>query len=577
MEDELGMLVLQQQRELMAAKALESDLDLAFKIQMQEALTASLLPNASSSSSSSSSSSFPPISSSSDVPHHLHLIDKEDETINPMHLQTLELERFQQERKDRALCESERRRVAFDLKRRIHDQAFASEIHQMPAKRWAKCGDIFEKPIVAAAGRGSSSSSSSSASAVLETGEPFRLYFKGLVSTEQVNGLPVSLAGMGIAVCDPRDNLLLRIQKPLLGAGFTQGIVEMKALIEGLQAVISLDIKDVDVFFDFLPLFNQVNGTWVVKQKRLANLLNQVYPLQRKIQNCRLNLLPRSNVKFAFKLARDAIDCQISRNIESTNKNLKETCTICLEDTDISQIFVVDGCLHRYCVYCMNQHVEVQLLNGVLPGCPGDNCHTKLNVDSSRKFLSPRLIEIMAQRIREASIPEADRLYCPFPKCSVLMSRKEMMRPREQSSSRYQAAYNSGLRKCAKCDGLFCINCKVPWHGNLSCNDYKRFNPNTRAEDAKLKSLARQQLWRQCMKCNHMIELAEGCYHMTCRCGNEFCYTCGAEWINKKATCACPLWHEANILHNQDEDDDSGNEDNEADDGYNHNQPRLFY
>lgn len=253
MEDELGMLVLQQQRELKAAKALESDLDLAFKMQMQEAITASLLPNP----SSSSSSSFPPTSSSSDVPHHLPLKDEEDEAINPMHLQTLELERFQQERKDRALCESERRRVAFDLKRRIHDQAFASEIHQMPAKRWAKCGDIFEKPIVASAGRGSSSSSSS-ASAVLETGEPFRLYFKGLVSTEQVNGQPVSMAGMGIAVCDPRDNLLLRIQKPLLGAGFTQGIVEVKALIEGLQAVISLDIKDVDVCFDFLPLFNQV-------------------------------------------------------------------------------------------------------------------------------------------------------------------------------------------------------------------------------------------------------------------------------------------------------------------------------
>ena len=42
-------------------------------------------------------------------------------------------------------------------------------------------------------------------------------------------------------------------------------------------------------------------------------------------------------------------------------------------------------------------------------------------------------------------------------------------------------------------------------------------NPNPPAEDVKLKSLATSNLWRQCVKCNHMIELAEGCYHMTCR------------------------------------------------------------
>jgi hypothetical protein len=33
-----------------------------------------------------------------------------------------------------------------------------------------------------------------------------------------------------------------------------------------------------------------------------------------------------------------------------------------------------------------------------------------------------------------------------------------------------------------------------------------------------------------------------------CRCGYEFCYTCGAEWKNKKATCSCPIWDERNII-----------------------------
>jgi len=31
------------------------------------------------------------------------------------------------------------------------------------------------------------------------------------------------------------------------------------------------------------------------------------------------------------------------------------------------------------------------------------------------------------------------------------------------------------------------------------------------------------------------------------RCGFEFCYNCGAEWKDKRATCGCPLWAEDNI------------------------------
>lgn len=37
-------------------------------------------------------------------------------------------------------------------------------------------------------------------------------------------------------------------------------------------------------------------------------------------------------------------------------------------------------------------------------------------------------------------------------------------------------------------------------------------------------------------------------FFVACRCGYEFCYTCGAEWKNKKATCSCPIWDERNII-----------------------------
>lgn len=61
------------------------------------------------------------------------------------------------------------------------------------------------------------------------------------------------------------------------------------------------------------------------------------------------------------------------------------------------------------------------------------------------------------------------------------------------------------------------------------------------------------------------------------RCGYEFCYTCGAEWKNKAATCACPLWDEEHIMDDSDEelfdeefdeDEDEENYESDSDDYY---------
>ncbi|KAJ0579982.1 putative IBR domain, E3 ubiquitin ligase RBR family [Helianthus annuus] len=73
-----------------------------------------------------------------------------------------------------------------------------------------------------------------------------------------------------------------------------------------------------------------------------------------------------------------------------------------------------------------------------------------------------------------------------------------------------------GAITCYKCHGIFCINCRVPWHTNMNCEEYKRRNPTPIVEESKLKNLAARNLWRQCIKCKHMIELVAGCYHMTC-------------------------------------------------------------
>ncbi|XP_010253539.1 PREDICTED: uncharacterized protein LOC104594769 [Nelumbo nucifera] len=573
-EHELEFLVTEQRKELMASKNFDADFDFAFRLQMQEAMAASLASQPSSSSIPASpplmesdlAASLASQPSSSSIPASPPLMESDfslndDDGYRLRNLHDLELQRFEQERKDREQCEAEMRRLSEDLKRRVHDQKFAREILMIPEDDWEKYGNNIEKPF------GECCSSS-----VVD--EPFILYFKGLVSEETIGGSKVKLSGIGVAICDPRDNLILRVQKPLTGEGLNVMVADVKALNEGLNAALTLDIKSIVLYVDYYPLYQYIMGRWRIKQRKVATLFNQVFLLQRKFQGFRPVYVARNDVKFAFKLARDAIDSQIRRSIESSRgKNLNETCTICLEDTAIGQMFAVDGCVHHYCFTCMKQHVEVKLLHGLIPGCPHEGCNSKLNVDSCKKFLTPKLLEIMSQRILEASIPVNEKIYCPYPRCSALMSKTEVL---GYSNNVFIGADRSGARMCTKCHGLFCINCKVPWHSNMTCNEYKRLNPYPHGADAELKSLATQKLWRQCVKCNHMIELAEGCFHMTCRCGYEFCYTCGAEWKNKKATCSCPLWDEVYIMYEGNREDSDEDEDFYDSDEY-EDEPQYRY
>ena len=35
---------------------------------------------------------------------------------------------------------------------------------------------------------------------------------------------------------------------------------------------------------------------------------------------------------------------------------------------------------------------------------------------------------------------------------------------------------------------------------------------------------------RRCNRCKFIVEKSQGCDHMTCRCGYEFCYICGGKY-----------------------------------------------
>ncbi|KAH6836539.1 hypothetical protein C2S53_005158 [Perilla frutescens var. hirtella] len=489
------------------------DFDFAFNLQVEEALTTSLLDASVSSPTTDG------------IPY--------EGVFGPMLSNAIQndgLYKYERELLDQYETEAAAKRLRLDLHRQVHDRAFAWEISSVPEEEWRKIGDDLKRPY----GEGSSSSSSN------ERGLGFRVYVKGLVV-----GL---VGGIAVAILDDNNSLLFELSKGLNGKdhNVNEDVVELKALIEGLEAAAMLELKRVTIVSDNRLLYQHITGKNLPMKENDAALSNQIGLLLRKFSHTRASLVNRGEIEFAVELARKAIAVEVNRSAGSSDtKNLTKTCTICLEDTHVDQMLLIAGCLHTYCLSCMSKHAQFKLLHGILPKCPNVTCKSMLELDICKKFLTPEFFDIMVQRVKEASIPPTEKIYCPYSRCSALLSKTEL----QGSKDNPDAIEVLGGRKCPRCSGLFCINCKVPWHSNMKCSDFKRLNPNSCKDEKKLKLLATENLWRHCPKCNHMISLSVGCYHIYCRCGHEFCYTCGAEWKNKKATCSCPIWDERNIVY----------------------------
>ncbi|KAL0436871.1 UNVERIFIED_CONTAM: hypothetical protein Sradi_0395000 [Sesamum radiatum] len=190
----------------------------------------------------------------------------------------------------------------------------------------------------------------------------------------------------------------------------SKDFVEMKALIAGLEVAVVLDLGEISIVTDN-PILHQIIGGQIKPAvANFATLSDQITLLLRKLTEPYGTLVDSGDIKFAFELSRKAIALQVNRSAGNSNaENMTESCTICLEDTYVDQMFLITGCQHRYCISCMSRHVQFKLLQAILPKCPHENCNSDLKLDSCQKFLTPELFDIMSQHVKEASIPQQRR------------------------------------------------------------------------------------------------------------------------------------------------------------------------
>lgn len=103
---------------------------------------------------------------------------------------------------------------------------------------------------------------SSSGKAMAET-ECFSVYCKGLISEEVVKNVKMAVGGIGVAICDRRDNVVFESKKNLEavvdGERLSNEAAEFEALNEGLNKALALKLKNVEFYFDDSKLYQYVS------------------------------------------------------------------------------------------------------------------------------------------------------------------------------------------------------------------------------------------------------------------------------------------------------------------------------
>ncbi|KAB8118323.1 hypothetical protein EE612_061090 [Oryza sativa] len=360
-----------------------------------------------------------------------------------------------------------------------------------------------------------------------------RLFFKG-VSSPEAEGK--KLSGIGVVMERSPGVPMLQVQKKL-DFYVDELVADHLALMDGLSVALQNGIRKIFAFTNSEKLYFQIAEAEILEDQLLVALGHRILELVEKLEDFDIILLPSFELERPLQLAKEAIGIMYLSPYEVG------TCSICCEEKRGAQMIKV-GCAHTFCYSCLTSYTQEKLQTSKVPvRCPQLRCKYHISASECKSFLPVSCYDSLERAFAEAGTSDMERFYCPFPNCSVLLDLS-------QHFSRASTSSQSDLNcvECPECHRDICINCGVPWHVMMGCDEYQSLPVDERdAGDLSLHRLAQNNRWRRCQRCRRMIELTQGCFHMNCWCGHEFCYSCGAEYTNGIQTCQCVFWDEESI------------------------------
>ncbi|KAK9856794.1 hypothetical protein WJX84_001675 [Apatococcus fuscideae] len=210
--------------------------------------------------------------------------------------------------------------------------------------------------------------------------------------------------------------------------------------------------------------------------------------------------------------AAGAAAASVSASTESAEE--EHECQTCFTGAPLAETTVM-SCGHRFCNDCWSQHCSIAVREGGSKRlkCMGVNCRTFCDADKVYALLGDaELLAKYQQALLESFVDDNDRAkWCPsVPHCGNAI----------------QAATEMQVDVTCSCSKSFCFNCTEEPHTPCTCDMWKAWLIKTSGDSETTNWL--QAFTKNCPKCSKPVEKASGCNLVMCRCGQPFCWLCGA-------------------------------------------------
>ncbi|KAF9616150.1 hypothetical protein IFM89_028616 [Coptis chinensis] len=282
----------------------------------------------------------------------------------------------------------------------------------------------------------------------------------------------------------------------------------------------------VDDSYYFLVLSDSNEEIFPISDEKYAEELQLQEALMSSVLATRLSFEALDDevvaTQLSFKLSendmskKQRIQQVTDGSVGESSSNTKWFCEICMEGKLKEEMFEKNKCSHFFCSDCISKHIATKIHENINTiQCPELNCKIVFEPENCRSFIPDEVFDRWTNALCESYfILESQKFYCPFKDCSALLvdDGGEVVRESE----------------CPICRRLFCAQCMIPWHSDISCEDYQNLDVNERGRDDRMViELAKKKNWRRCPSCKFLVEKTDGCLHINCRCGFQFCYGCG--------------------------------------------------
>ena len=216
---------------------------------------------------------------------------------------------------------------------------------------------------------------------------------------------------------------------------------------------------------------------------------------------------------------------EAARRAEEERRARVAECVSCTEEGEKSDMCMLN-CEHGYCRGCVAGsylpfiHFHVRMLTASITEAiksalksraPFKCCNATPPMPLLSRFLPAPLLASYNNLLLELSTPNPK--YCSNAHCSLFLPPSSIIGP---------------LATCSSCRTRTCALCSGAEHAGVCQQD---------VAGQKVLALAGRKGWKICPNCKSVLERTEGCLHMTCRCGAQWCYSCLANWGSCQSTC----------------------------------------